>query len=166
MNTRLDQDSVRSAGARASGAAQDRLQAVVERGRGHMLQPESAPARLQAVVWPEVKPLRRSRARYAIVWRIEGGSAGFVQVGPAGITVGRDPECDIILSGTAISHRQCTVRLLPDDPEAVEVEDLGSVCHTRVNGAILPSHTRRRLVDGDVIDVGGVALVVVRDTDW
>jgi len=131
-----------------------------------MLQPQGAQRRLEAVVWPEVEPLRRRRARYAVVWRIEGGSAGFVQVGPAGITVGRDPDCDIILTGSAISHRQCTVRTLPDDPEVVEVEDLGSVCHTRVNGAILPSHARRRLADGDVIDVGGVALVVVRDTDW
>jgi len=166
MKTRSDQRFTRPAGVPDIASVPDRLQAVVERGRGQMLQPQGPQRQLEAVAWPEVEPLRRRRARYAIVWRIEGGSAGFVQVGPAGVTVGRDAACDIVLGGPAVSQRQCAVRPAPDHPEAIEVEDFGSICHTRVNGAVLPSRVRRRLADGDVIDVGGVALVVVCDTDW
>jgi hypothetical protein len=166
MKARLDQDSPRAGVPLGRSTSPDRLRAVMERGRGEILQPQGPERQLEAVAWPEVAPLRRRRARYAIVWRIEGGSAGFVQVSPAGITIGRASSCDIVLSGPAVSQCQCSVRLAPDDPDAIEVEDLGSICHTRVNGALLPSHARRRLVDGDIIDIGGVALVVVCDKDW
>ncbi len=162
MNTHVDQNQ----NSPVRTLAPDRLHAVVERGRGQMLCPQESEHRLEPAAWPQVPPLRRPRSRFAIVWRIDGGSAGFVQVGPGGVIVGRDPGCDIVLAGSAVSSRQCTVRLPEEDSDEVEIEDLGSVCHTRVNGALLVAHERRRLTDGDVIDVGGTVLVVVQDTDW
>ena len=77
----------------------------------------------------------------------------FVEVGPESILIGRDPVCDLVLTGANISRRHAAVRSV--DGWYV-VEDLGST-----NGTVLNGHRTagpRRLGDGDRIALAGVIL--------
>jgi len=71
-----------------------------------------------------------------------------VAIGEDPVTIGRLPECDIVLSDPNVSRRHAEVRR---QGNGFVVVDLGSTNGTRVNGAGV---RERRIDDGDVITVG------------
>ena len=71
-----------------------------------------------------------------------------IEVGADPVTIGRLPDCDIVLSDGNVSRRHAEVRRRDD---AIVVVDLGSTNGTKVNGAGVKE---RALDDGDVITVG------------
>jgi pSer/pThr/pTyr-binding forkhead associated (FHA) protein len=73
-------------------------------------------------------------------------------VGEDPITIGRLPECEIVLADTKVSRRHAEVRRNGAD---VVVVDLGSTNGTQVNGSGV---RERALADGDTITVGGTNL--------
>jgi hypothetical protein len=75
-----------------------------------------------------------------------------VPVGEDPVTVGRLPECDVVLGDTKVSRRHAEVRR---DGTDVILVDLGSTNGTKVNGAGV---RERRLADGDEITVGTTVL--------
>ncbi len=68
------------------------------------------------------------------------------------VTIGRLPDCDIVLSDPNVSRRHAEVRRRGND---FVVIDLGSTNGTRVNGAGV---RERRLADGDVITLGSTRI--------
>ena len=72
-----------------------------------------------------------------------------VSIGEDPVSIGRLPECDILLSDPNVSRRHAEVRRRGNE---FVVVDLGSTNGTRVNGAGV---RERRLADGDEITVGG-----------
>ncbi len=106
-----------------------------------------------------------------LLWLDERGETRSVPVTAEGVVIGREPVCDVVLAGPRVSRRHCVVRLRTSAEGdgaggaagravRVEIEDLGSSNGTIVNGAKLAAGARS-LGDGDVIEVGGVALAVV-----
>ncbi len=71
------------------------------------------------------------------------------------ITIGRDPSCDIVLSGVGISRRHATLVL---DPQGPLIEDAGSSFGVRVDGEQVP---RAALRDGSVVTIGVARFRVV-----
>jgi hypothetical protein len=74
-------------------------------------------------------------------------------VGPAGATIGRSRECDVVLSDSNVSRRHAELRPLGD---GWTVTDLGSTNGVRVNGRELAPNEPHALKAGDRIDVGTV----------
>lgn len=75
-----------------------------------------------------------------------------IPIGEDPVTMGRLPECDVVLSDPNVSRRHAEVRRRGND---FVVVDLGSTNGTRVNG----QGTRdRRLNDGDDIGLGGTVI--------
>jgi pSer/pThr/pTyr-binding forkhead associated (FHA) protein/ABC-type multidrug transport system ATPase subunit len=93
----------------------------------------------------------------------EGGSQaeGYRAVGGAStqmtalrqVVIGRSPQCDIVLDGSAVSRMHARVQQIGDD---FGLEDLGSLNGTYLNGARVTSLVR--VAEGDVIEIGGFAL--------
>lgn len=75
-----------------------------------------------------------------------------VQIGEEPVSIGRLPECDVVLADPNVSRRHAEVRR---QGNGFVVVDLGSTNGTRVNGAGVKE---RRLVDGDEIIVGGTKI--------
>lgn len=75
-----------------------------------------------------------------------------VPVGEDPVTIGRLPECDVVLADTKVSRRHAEVRR---DGVAVMVVDLGSTNGTQVNGAGVREQV---LTDGDSIILGNTVL--------
>ncbi len=75
-----------------------------------------------------------------------------VEIGEQPLTIGRMPECDVVLSDPNVSRRHAEVRR---QGNGFVVVDLGSTNGTRVNGAMVKE---RALVDGDEIMVGSTKL--------
>ena len=75
-----------------------------------------------------------------------------VPVGEDPITMGRLPDCDVVLSDPNVSRRHAEVRRRGND---FVVVDLGSTNGTKVNGAGVKE---RRLADGDEIAIGNTKL--------
>jgi hypothetical protein len=75
-----------------------------------------------------------------------------VGIGSQVVTIGRLPECAVVLDDPNVSRRHAQVRR---EGDAIFVVDLGSTNGTRVNGVPVREH---RLVAGDVISVGITAL--------
>jgi pSer/pThr/pTyr-binding forkhead associated (FHA) protein len=75
----------------------------------------------------------------------------------SGITIGRSSECDLSLQDTYLSSRHARVAV---DEGDLTIEDLGSTNGTYVNQELVKG--RVRLERGDVVQVGGVLLEVVR----
>lgn len=75
-----------------------------------------------------------------------------VPLGEEPVTIGRLPDCEIVLSDPNVSRRHAEVRR---DAGEFVVVDLGSTNGTRVNGAGVKE---RRLADGDEITVGNTRL--------
>jgi len=71
-----------------------------------------------------------------------------VPLGEDPVTLGRLPDCDVVLSDPNVSRRHAEVRRRGND---FVVIDLGSTNGTRVNGAGV---RERRLIDGDEVTVG------------
>ena len=75
-----------------------------------------------------------------------------VPIGEDPVSIGRLPECDIVLSDANVSRRHAEVRRRGND---FVVVDLGSTNGTRVNGAGI---RERQLTDGDEITLGGTRI--------
>src|SRR5205807_10635907 len=75
-----------------------------------------------------------------------------VVVGEDPVTVGRLPECDIVLADSNVSRRHAEVRR---QGNGFVVVDLGSTNGTKVNGVGV---RERRLADGDELRVGNTRL--------
>jgi hypothetical protein len=75
-----------------------------------------------------------------------------VAIGSHVVTLGRLPECAVVLDDPNVSRRHAQVRR---EGDAIFVVDLGSTNGTRVNGVQVREH---RLVGGDVISVGTTTL--------
>ncbi len=73
-------------------------------------------------------------------------------IGEDPVTIGRLPECDVVLSDPNVSRRHAEVRRRGND---FVVVDLGSTNGTRVNGAGV---RERRVNDGDDIGLGGTVI--------
>jgi hypothetical protein len=76
-----------------------------------------------------------------------------IVVGEEPVTIGRLPECDIILGDPNVSRRHAEIRRRGN---GFVVVDLGSTNGTRVNGAGVKE---RQLADGDQITVGGTKIL-------
>ena len=100
-----------------------------------------------------------------LLWLDHRGEVRSQPISGTGVIIGREPASDVVLAEPRVSRRHCVVRLRTDakgGATGAEIEDLGSANGTVVNGAPL-SEGARGLHDGDVIEVGGVALAVVID---
>jgi hypothetical protein len=75
-----------------------------------------------------------------------------IVLGDDPVTIGRLPECDVVLSDPNVSRRHAEVRRQGDD---IVVVDLDSTNGTKVNGAGVKE---RKLRDGDEISVGTARL--------
>ncbi|HEX9968664.1 MAG TPA: FHA domain-containing protein, partial [Acidimicrobiales bacterium] len=71
-----------------------------------------------------------------------------ISLGDDPVTIGRLPDCDVVLEDRNISRRHAEVRRIPN---GFVVVDLDSTNGTRVNGAGVKE---RRLEDGDEITLG------------
>ena len=76
---------------------------------------------------------------------------GQVPLAGGSLVMGREPGCDLELPALTVSGRHCRIQV-DAEQHVVEVIDLGSAGGTRVNGQAVK---RRRLQDGDQLDVGG-----------
>ncbi len=72
-----------------------------------------------------------------------------VQIALEPVTIGRHPECDVVLNDQEVSRQHAEVRL--DDGQFFLI-DLGSLNGTKVNGA--GAKAPRPLEDGDTITIG------------
>lgn len=75
-------------------------------------------------------------------------------VGPAGATIGRSRDCDVVIDDAGVSRHHAAVR---PDGEGWTIEDLGSTNGVSVNGATIGGPTT--LAPGDVIELGSTELV-------
>ncbi|MBD3241244.1 MAG: FHA domain-containing protein, partial [Chitinivibrionales bacterium] len=73
------------------------------------------------------------------------------------LTIGRDPECDIVLKGVGISRRHATITL---DPSAPTIHDSGSSFGLRVNGEQVAQAV---LHDGATVLIGITRFVIECD---
>ncbi len=76
-----------------------------------------------------------------------------VEIGADPVTIGRHPDCDVVLNDAEVSRQHAEVRR---EDGAFVVLDLGSLNGTRVNGAGVKQP--RPLQDGDEISIGGHVL--------
>jgi hypothetical protein len=72
------------------------------------------------------------------------------------VTIGRNPECDIVLNDPHVSKRHAEVRRDADDATKFTLVDLGSLNGTKLNGAGVKQP--RDLADGDTIVIGSHTL--------
>src|SRR5690349_9358313 len=71
------------------------------------------------------------------------------------IAIGRGPGADVRIPHLSVSDAHATVRL---EQGGYAIVDHGSTNGTRVNGAALTAQRKKRLNDGDVIEIGAYAL--------
>jgi FhaA, N-terminal domain/FHA domain len=82
----------------------------------------------------------------------EDGSAHTVALTGESVTIGRLPDCDIVLKDKGASRRHAQIRT---EGGVSTLTDLGSTNGTRLNGQMVQS---RRLEDGDRIVIGATVL--------
>ena len=90
-----------------------------------------------------------------VYWLRHRGTAYPVHRGEC--TIGRAPHCFMVLSAEQVSREHAVVRLVGD---GLEMEELSSRNGTRVNGKLIEG--ARRLEPGEVIEIGGERIEVVR----
>ena len=73
------------------------------------------------------------------------------------LTIGRSPDCDLVMSDTFLSSRHAR---FANDEGDLSIEDLGSTNGTYVNQELVDG--RVHLERGDIVQVGGVLFEVVR----
>lgn len=98
---------------------------------------------------------------FLLLWFDEAGHVKSIGIGTEPIVIGREPGCDVVLIGARVSRRQCAVRAVAGGNPGAEIEDLGSSNGTMVNGRPLEPHRPHPLRDGDVVEIGGMALACV-----
>jgi hypothetical protein len=74
------------------------------------------------------------------------------------LTIGRSPDCDLVLSDPTVSRRHARLRRLP---QGWEIHDLGSTNGTRVNGWHVG--VPQQVQPGDVVSFGALSLAVRSD---
>jgi hypothetical protein len=101
---------------------------------------------------------------FTIVGRLKEGPGGVaagslvlsngqrVTLGERAVTIGRMPECDLILTDSNVSRRHAEIRATPDGFALI---DLGSTNGCRVNGVQV---TQRDLRDGDELTFGNTRM--------
>ena len=101
---------------------------------------------------------------FTIVGRMKEGPGGVgagslvlsngtrVTLGERAVSIGRMPECDLILTDTNVSRRHAEIRPTPDGFALI---DLGSTNGCRVNGVQV---TQRDLRDGDELTFGNTRI--------
>jgi hypothetical protein len=101
---------------------------------------------------------------FTIVGRLKEGPGGVaagslvlsngqrVTLGERAVTIGRMPECDLILTDSNVSRRHAEIRPTPDGFALI---DLGSTNGCRVNGVQV---TQRDLRDGDELTFGNTRM--------
>ncbi len=72
-----------------------------------------------------------------------------VQISDQPVTIGRHPDCDVVLNDSEVSRQHAEVRR---EDDTFVIVDLGSLNGTKVNGAGVKG--ARTLIDGDTIDIG------------
>ncbi len=87
-----------------------------------------------------------------LVVRDENGSAETVRLTKEVVTIGRLPDCDVVLKDRGASRRHAQIRTKDG---VSTLTDLGSTNGTRLNGATVQS---RALDDGDRITIGTTVL--------
>jgi hypothetical protein len=81
-----------------------------------------------------------------------------VLVRPGGLTVGRDPDCDIALDDPKVSRRHARIEKVG---QVVQVTDLGSTNGSFLEGRRLDAHTPTAWVPGTALRIGGAHLRLV-----
>ncbi|MBI3647785.1 MAG: DUF3662 domain-containing protein [Actinobacteria bacterium] len=97
----------------------------------------------------KVEPAPASAASLVIT---EKGSTRTVRLAGRVVTIGRLPECDVVLKDAGASRRHAQIR---DEGAAHRITDLGSTNGTQLNGQPVQS---RELADGDRITIGTTVL--------
>ncbi len=88
---------------------------------------------------------------------LEQGDVRAVSLPASGsLSIGRADDADVRIDSDSISRRHATVHI----GEAVEVEDVGSSNGTKVGGQRLERGVRIAVEAGDLIEFGGVSVVV------
>jgi pSer/pThr/pTyr-binding forkhead associated (FHA) protein len=82
----------------------------------------------------------------------EDGTARTVPLTGDVLTIGRLPDCDVVVTDNGASRRHAQLR---NEHGAWTVTDLGSTNGTRLNGQTVQS---RELADGDRITIGTTVL--------
>jgi hypothetical protein len=139
---------------------EERLAALGESSKSGFSVPRDIFQRLQFVarVLRGAAEARTEEAR--LLWFGANGDVASAVVGEAGLLIGRGAACDLALASPRVSRRHCVVRRFGAGRAALEIEVLSAGDSTRVNGVPLPEGGKRQLRDGDVIEVGGVAIAV------
>jgi hypothetical protein len=133
---------VRGDGQSEGGARASRPAAAAEQPEHGQTMIYSTSARVAGPLDAAQSRRRQPRALLAV-----GGRRLIVP--PAGGTIGRSRDCDIVLEDSGISRRHAQLR---PGPDGWEIEDLGSTNGVAVNGR--PVHERQPLAPGDLIELG------------
>jgi predicted component of type VI protein secretion system len=84
-----------------------------------------------------------------VVW--EGGSVALNAKPGRTVTLGRDPECDVVVPVPTVSRQHLRLR---HDRGVWTVTDCGSTVGTRRQGRVIPPQQAVPLIDGDQLDLG------------
>jgi hypothetical protein len=131
--------------ARTVKLGRDGAQAPVQADHGHTAVYSTAD-RVQQPLHEE----RASRAGRAVLVT-EGKRHA---IAPAGATIGRSRECDIVLEDSNVSRKHAEVR--PGSQGRWTIADLGSTNGIRVNGRTVPAGQAQPLAAGDHLTLGTV----------
>ncbi|HET9076896.1 MAG TPA: DUF3662 and FHA domain-containing protein [Acidimicrobiales bacterium] len=90
--------------------------------------------------------------------RLPDGSR--IELGASPVSIGRLPECTVVLSDPNVSRRHAEIRPARDGQGDYEVADLGSTNGTKVNG--MPLTGARTLRPGDQVTLGATTIAFER----
>ncbi len=97
-------------------------------------------------------PAQRAGTRPGVLTVTAGALAGStVPLRAAGVVIGRNPECTLVLTDDYASGRHARVY---GTPEGWYVEDLGSTNGTLLDGAKLPPRAPQQARNGAVLTIG------------
>lgn len=139
---------------------ENRLQALYDSAKGGAEMPTEIFRRLHFLAHVLREGPEAEGPGVRLLWIDEQGAVAAAAVRGAGLVIGRESACDVILPTPRLSRRHCRILPVAQGFRAVALEDLGSSNGTFVNGVRLAERVQRLLRDGDVIEVGGVALAV------
>jgi hypothetical protein len=86
--------------------------------------------------------------------RLDSATGQRYALRPTGVTLGRAPECEIVLASTQVSRRHATIK---QEAMAWAIKDLGSSNGTFLNGERLEPNVSYRMNPNDEIMLGGQA---------
>lgn len=91
-----------------------------------------------------------------LLWNEKTGAVIAIPLRPAGLVIGRGPQCDVRLEGDEVSRRHSQVLV---ERRGVFIADIGSTNGTWVNDRRVRKAARLR--DGDTIRIGETEMVFV-----